>query len=40
VKQRVRSMEWSAATTRARAIMEQSDQARISALLDDFNAER
>jgi phosphoenolpyruvate-protein phosphotransferase (PTS system enzyme I) len=40
VKQRVRSIELSAATTRAHAIMDQSDQARISALLDDFNAER
>ena len=38
IKQRVRSIELAAAATRARAIMDQSDQARIAALLDDFNA--
>jgi phosphotransferase system enzyme I (PtsI) len=37
VKQRVRSIEFKAAATRALAIMDQSDSARISALLDDFN---
>lgn len=40
IKQRVRSIELSAAATRARAIMDQSDQGRIAALLDDFNALR
>jgi phosphotransferase system enzyme I (PtsI) len=40
VRQRVRSIELAAAATRARAIMDQSDQGRISALLDDFNALR
>jgi phosphotransferase system enzyme I (PtsI) len=40
IKQRVRSIELAAAATRARAIMDQSDQGRISALLDDFNALR
>ena len=38
IKQRVRSIELAAAATRARAIMDQSDQSRIAALLDDFNA--
>jgi phosphotransferase system enzyme I (PtsI) len=38
VKQRIRALEMSAAITRARAIMDQSDSARITALLDDFNA--
>lgn len=40
IKQRVRSLALEAASTRARSIMDQSDQARISALLDDFNALR
>ncbi len=40
IKQRVRSIELAAAATRARAIMDQSDQGRIAALLDDFNALR
>jgi phosphotransferase system enzyme I (PtsI) len=40
IKQRVRSMELAAAATRARAIMDQSDQGRIATLLDDFNALR
>ena len=39
VKQRVRALDMVAATRRARAIMDQSDPARIAALLDDFNAE-
>jgi phosphotransferase system enzyme I (PtsI) len=38
VKQRVRSLEFSGATARARLIMDQSDSGRIAALLDDFNA--
>jgi phosphotransferase system enzyme I (PtsI) len=38
VKQRIRAIELGAAVTRARAIMDQSDMARIAALLDDFNA--
>jgi phosphotransferase system enzyme I (PtsI) len=37
VKQRIRGLEMVAATRRARAIMDQSDTARIAALLDDFN---
>src|SRR6266436_3640875 len=37
VKQRIRSLDMVAATHRARAIMDQSDTARIAALLDDFN---
>jgi len=40
IKQRVRSLALEAATTRARSIMDQSDQSRIAALLDDFNALR
>lgn len=40
IKQRVRSIELAAAATRARAIMDQSDQGRIATLLDDFNALR
>jgi phosphotransferase system enzyme I (PtsI) len=40
IKQRVRSIELAAAATRAHAIMDQSDQGRISTLLDDFNALR
>jgi phosphotransferase system enzyme I (PtsI) len=38
VKERVRAISMEAAATRAQAIMDQSDMARISALLDDFNA--
>jgi phosphoenolpyruvate-protein phosphotransferase (PTS system enzyme I) len=40
IKQRVRSLALEAATTRARTIMDQSDQGRIASLLDDFNAPR
>jgi phosphotransferase system enzyme I (PtsI) len=39
VKQRIRGLEMAAAVTRARAIMDQSDMGRITALLDDFNAQ-
>ncbi|MBL8836836.1 MAG: phosphoenolpyruvate--protein phosphotransferase [Alphaproteobacteria bacterium] len=39
VKERVRAIDLSAAAVRARQIMDQSDSARISALLDGFNAE-
>ena len=38
VKQRIRKLDMVAATRRARAIMDQSDSDRITALLDDFNA--
>jgi phosphotransferase system enzyme I (PtsI) len=38
VKQRVRGLDIVAATRRARAIMDQLDDARIASLLDDFNA--
>ena len=38
VKQRIRKLDMVAATRRARAIMDQSDADRITALLDDFNA--
>ena len=38
VKARVRAIELRAAATRAQQIMDQSDPARISALLDDFNS--
>ncbi|MBI3710740.1 MAG: phosphoenolpyruvate--protein phosphotransferase, partial [Proteobacteria bacterium] len=38
VKQRVRGLDITAATTRAQGIMDQADPARIIALLDDFNA--
>jgi phosphotransferase system enzyme I (PtsI) len=38
VKQRIRSLDMVAATRRARAIMDQWDDGRIAALLDDFNA--
>jgi phosphotransferase system enzyme I (PtsI) len=38
VKQRIRAFDFGAAVTRARSIMEQSDSAKIAALLDDFNA--
>ncbi len=37
VKQRIRSLDLAAATQRARAIMDQLDDARIASLLDDFN---
>lgn len=37
VKQRIRDLDLTAATRRARVIMDQSDSARIAALLDDFN---
>ena len=37
VKRRIRSMDFLAATRRARMIMDQSDSGRIAALLDDFN---
>jgi len=37
VKQRIRSLSLQAASRRAAAIMDQSDPARISALIDDFN---
>jgi phosphotransferase system enzyme I (PtsI) len=39
VKERVRAMDLSAAQVRAAQIMDQSDAARIAALLDGFNAE-
>jgi phosphotransferase system enzyme I (PtsI) len=38
VKQRIRSLDLVAASLRARAIMDQLDDGRIAALLDDFNA--
>jgi phosphotransferase system enzyme I (PtsI) len=38
VKQRIRALDLGASVTRARTIMEQSDSAKIAALLDDFNA--
>jgi phosphoenolpyruvate-protein phosphotransferase (PTS system enzyme I) len=38
VKQRVRILDLTAATQRARLIMDQSDAGRITTLLDDFNA--
>jgi phosphoenolpyruvate-protein phosphotransferase (PTS system enzyme I) len=38
IKQRIRSLDLVAATRRAEAIMDQTDAARIAALLDDFNA--
>ena len=37
VKQRIRRMALGTATHRARAIMDQVDEGRIAALLDDFN---
>jgi phosphotransferase system enzyme I (PtsI) len=37
VKQRIRALDFNAAVTRARIIMEQSDSAKIATLLDDFN---
>jgi phosphotransferase system enzyme I (PtsI) len=39
VKQRVRRLDMVAATARARAIMDQLDDARIVSLLDDFNTQ-
>lgn len=38
VKQRIRALDMTAATRRARAIMDQLDDGRIASLLDDFNA--
>jgi phosphoenolpyruvate-protein phosphotransferase (PTS system enzyme I) len=38
VKQRIRALDIVAASRRARAIMDQLDDARIASLLDDFNA--
>ncbi|MGQ0665356.1 MAG: phosphoenolpyruvate--protein phosphotransferase [Pseudomonadota bacterium] len=38
IKQRVRSIDLAAAAKRARAVMDQSDQAKIADLIDDFNA--
>jgi phosphotransferase system enzyme I (PtsI) len=38
VKSRIRTLDMVAATRRARAIMDQWDDGRIAALLDDFNA--
>jgi len=38
VKQRIRNMDFVAATRCARLIMDQSDMGRIAMLLDDFNA--
>jgi phosphotransferase system enzyme I (PtsI) len=38
VKQRIRSLDLAAAARRAAAIMDQLDDVRIAALLDDFNA--
>ena len=38
IKQRIRGLDLVAATRRAEAIMDQTDAARIAALLDDFNA--
>src|SRR3954451_17841983 len=38
VKQRIRGLDMVAATRRARAIMDQADVERVTALLDDFNA--
>ena len=38
VKQRIRSLDFLAASRRASMIMDQSDSGRIAALLDDFNA--
>ncbi|MSO71945.1 MAG: phosphoenolpyruvate--protein phosphotransferase [Alphaproteobacteria bacterium] len=37
VKRRIRHLELAAATERARAVMSQSDEGRIAALIDDFN---
>lgn len=38
VKQRIRALDFAAATRRASAIMDQRDDGRIASLLDDFNA--
>jgi phosphotransferase system enzyme I (PtsI) len=38
VKQRIRALDLAAASRRTRAIMDQLDDSRIAALLDDFNA--
>ncbi|MGE3783957.1 MAG: phosphoenolpyruvate--protein phosphotransferase [Alphaproteobacteria bacterium] len=38
VKQRIRGLDMVAATRRARAILDQADVERVTALLDDFNA--
>jgi phosphotransferase system enzyme I (PtsI) len=38
VKQRIRSLDIVAATRRSRAVMDQWDDGRIAALIDDFNA--
>ncbi len=38
VKQRVRALDLGEATRRTQTIMDQSDQGRIAAILDDFNA--
>ncbi len=38
VKQRIRGLDLTAATQRARLIMDQTDSGHITALLDDFNA--
>ena len=37
VKQRIRALDTGPATRRALAIMDQADEGRVSALLDDFN---
>jgi phosphoenolpyruvate-protein phosphotransferase (PTS system enzyme I) len=37
VKQRVRALDMGAAARRSNAILDQADEARVSALLDDFN---
>ncbi len=37
VKERVRTLDMRAATQRARAVMDQTDDARIASLVDDFN---
>jgi phosphotransferase system enzyme I (PtsI) len=38
VKQRIRSLDYLAATRFARQVMDQWDSGRIAMLLDDFNA--
>ncbi|HLJ19435.1 MAG TPA: putative PEP-binding protein, partial [Stellaceae bacterium] len=38
VKRRIRHLDLLAAQRRARAVMDQMDEARIASLLDDFNA--
>jgi phosphotransferase system enzyme I (PtsI) len=37
VKERIRTLDLRAATQRARAVMDQTDDARIASLVDDFN---